>query len=75
LANEEAGCKDGEKVVVDVYTALIGLASICFLVGTAAKMLQRQPKVWDEEDWTFEETEEIGDDREIREKNPHIWMD
>lgn len=64
----------GETIVVDIFTALLGITSVFILVRAVTKIIIRQPKVWDE-NWTYEEIEELSDYNEIRKHNPHIWME
>jgi hypothetical protein len=59
--------------VVDVFTALLGIISVCALAGAVLKILTQQPKVWDE-DWFPEELETFENYDELRKDNPHIWM-
>lgn len=60
--------------MVDIFTLLLAILSICALAGAATKIMLTPPKVWDEEDWIPLEIEE-GDDDEIWKNKPHIWMD
>jgi hypothetical protein len=60
--------------MVDIFTLLLGIITICALAGAVTKIMLSPPKVWDEEDWTPVEIEG-GDDEEIRKNKPHIWMD
>jgi hypothetical protein len=64
-----------EEIMVDIFTLLLAILSICGLAGVATKIMLTPPKVWDEEDWIPFEIEEGGDDQENRKNNPHIWMD
>jgi hypothetical protein len=59
--------------VVDIFTALLGIVSVCALFGAITKIILRPPKVW--EDWMCEELEDHFDYNEIRKVNPHIWME
>lgn len=59
--------------MVDIFTLLLAILSICALAGAAAKIMLRPPKVWDEE-WIPMEIEE-GVDEENPKNKPHIWMD
>ena len=61
--------------MVDIFTLLLAILSICALAGVAAKIMLTPPKVWDEEDWIPMEIEGGEDDEETGENNPHIWMD
>lgn len=61
--------------MVDIFTLLLAILSICALAGVAAKIMLSPPKVWDEGDWIPVEIEEGSDDEEIGKSNPHIWMD
>ena len=64
-----------ERVVVDIFTALLGIVSVCALFGVVTKIILRPPKVWEEEEWMCEEPEDCSDYKEIRKGNPHIWME
>ena len=62
--------------MVDIFTALIGVGSVCALTGAVIKIFLRPPKQWDEgDDGAPGDTEAIIDYHELRMKNPHIWMD
>jgi len=61
--------------VVDIFTALLGIVSVCALFGAVTKIILRPPKVWDEEDWMCKELEDLSDYNEIRKVSPHIWME
>ena len=61
--------------MVDIFTLLLGIVSICVLAAAVTKIILRPPKVWDEEDWMSVEIEEGNDYKEIRKSKPHIWMD
>jgi hypothetical protein len=61
--------------VVDIFTLLLAILSICALAGAAAKIMLTPPKVWDEQDWIPLEVEEWDDEDETRKNKPHIWMD
>lgn len=61
--------------MVDIFTALLGIASTCALLGAVTKIILRRPKIWDEENRLHQEIEELSDFNEIRQRNPHIWMD
>ncbi len=61
--------------MVDIFTALLGIVSVCALFGAVTKIILRPPKVWEEEDWMCEELEDHFDYNEIRKGNPHIWME
>jgi hypothetical protein len=65
----------GETIVIDIFTALLGIASLCVMFRAVTKVILRPPKVWDEEDWIHEEIEELFDYNEIRKQNPHIWIE
>jgi hypothetical protein len=65
----------GEKIVVDIFTALLGILSICAAAGTICKILLREPKVWDDEDWFLEDTEAAVNYDSLRKEKPHIWID
>ncbi|HEX8566702.1 MAG TPA: hypothetical protein VF648_13750 [Pyrinomonadaceae bacterium] len=65
----------GEKIMVDIFTLLLAIVSICALAGVTAKIMLTPPKVWDEEDWIPFEIEDVGDYEETGENKPHIWMD
>jgi len=59
----------------DIFTALIGIASICALLGTITKTLLAPRKVWGEDDRTPEEIEAAPYYNELRKQKPHIWID
>jgi hypothetical protein len=61
--------------MVDIFTLLLGIASICVLAGAVTKIMLRPPKVWDEEEWMSVEIEDGNDYKELRKNKPHIWMD
>ena len=61
--------------MVDIFTALLGIISICALGGAVFKVLSTPPKIWDDEDCQFEEIESSVDYKELRGERPHIWMD
>lgn len=61
--------------MVDIFTLLLGVVSICVLAGAVTKTMRRPPKVWDDEDWIAVEIEEGSDFEEIRKNKPHIWLD
>ena len=61
--------------MVDIFTLLLAILSICALAGAAAKIMLTPPKVWDEEDWIPFEIEEESDYEETEKNKPHIWMD
>jgi hypothetical protein len=65
----------GEKIMVDIFTLLLGIASIGVLATAVTKIMLPPPKVWDEEDWMSVEIEEGNDYQELRKNKPHIWMD
>lgn len=71
LANERIG----ERIVFDIFTTLLGIGVVCALLGTITRMLLTTPKVWDEDDYEFEEMETSVCYKELRKQNPHIWMD
>ncbi len=48
----------GEKLVVDIFSIVLGIIAI-FAVGAVAKMKLAPSKVWNEDDWLPEELEEI----------------
>jgi hypothetical protein len=65
----------GEKIVIDIFTALLGVLSICALTGAVFKIMLAPPKVWDDDVWQpkeIEGSEEYGEPRQTR---PHIWME
>jgi len=64
----------GEKLVVDIFSIVLGIIAI-FAVGAVAKMKLAPSKVWNEDDWLPEELEENNDYEEMRKGNPHIWLD
>jgi hypothetical protein len=57
LANEAIG----ELIVFGIFTALLGIISMCALFRTVTKITLRQPTVWIEKDWIHEEIEELSD--------------
>ncbi len=61
--------------MIDIFTDLLGIVSICALFRVVAKVILRPSKVWDEKDWIDEALEEVSDYHELRKQNPHIWMD
>ena len=63
-----------EKIVVDVFTALLGVFSICALAGAILKIFTKRPKAWDD-DWFSGEIETPENYNELRKENPHIWLD
>ncbi len=65
----------GEKIMVDIFTLLLGIVLICVLAGAATKIMLTPPKVWDEEDWMPFEIEEGDGYEETGKSKPHIWMD
>jgi len=60
--------------VFDIFTALIGIGSLCALLGTICKVLLAPPKVWNEDEYSMEELEAAPDYNELRKENPHIWI-
>ncbi len=38
-----------EKIVIDIFTALLAVVSICALFGVATRIILTPPKVWDED--------------------------
>jgi hypothetical protein len=65
----------GEKTVVDIFTLLLAILSICAVAGAAIKIMLTPPKVWDEVDWIPMEIEDEDDYEESGKNKPHIWMD
>ena len=63
-----------EKIMIDIFTLLLAILSICALAGAVTKIMLRPPKVWDEE-WIPMEIEEGDEEEEIPKDKPHIWMD
>lgn len=61
-----------EKIVIDIFTALLGIVSIYALIGVVTKITLSPPKVWDDEDSIPGEVEELSDFKKIRKENPHI---
>lgn len=61
--------------MIDIFTALLGIIAVSALLGTTVKILLRQPKVWDEYDDDYEEIDGTVNYKELREQNPHIWID
>lgn len=60
--------------MVNIFTFLLGILSICVLGGAVTKIMLRPSKIWDDEDWMFVEIEEGNDFEELRKNKPHIWM-
>ncbi len=61
--------------MIDIFTAMLGIASVVVMFRAVSKVILRSPKVWHErEDWTHEEIEELSDYNEIRKQNPHTWI-
>jgi hypothetical protein len=71
LVNERIG----EKIVLNIFSTLLGVGIICALLGTITRMLLAPPKVWDDDDFEFEEIEASVNYNELRKQNPHIWID
>jgi hypothetical protein len=61
--------------MIDIFTGLLGIIAVSALFGTTIKILLKPPKVWDEYDDEYEELEQPVNYKELREQNPHIWMD
>ncbi len=61
--------------MIDIFTALLAVVSICALFGVVTRIILTPPKVWDEDNRMPGEIEELSDYAEIRKANPHIWMD
>jgi hypothetical protein len=61
--------------MIDIFTLLLAILSICALAGAVTKIMLTPPKVWDEEDWIPMEIEEETDNEETKKNKPHIWMD
>lgn len=61
--------------MIDIFTGLLGVIAASALLGTTIKILLRPPKVWDEYYDEYEELKESVNYKELREQNPHIWMD
>jgi hypothetical protein len=62
--------------VVDIFTALIGIGSICALTEAVIKILLTPTNVWEEdEDGLTDKLEAVTDYNEVRKTNPHIWKD
>ena len=60
--------------MIDIFAALFGIASLCVMFRAIINTIFRPPKVWNE-DWAYEEIEELADYNEIRNQNPHIWIE
>ncbi len=56
-----ANASIGERIVVDIFTVLLGIVSVCALFGAVTKIILRPPKVWEEEDWMCEKLEDFSD--------------
>ncbi len=65
----------GEKIMVDIFTLLLAIVSICALAGVVTKIMLTPPKVWDEEDWIPFEIEDGGNYEDAGKNKSHIWMD
>lgn len=61
--------------MVDVFTALLSIISICALGGGILKVVSASPRIWDDEDCQFEEIESSVDYKKLRDERRHIWMD
>jgi hypothetical protein len=71
LVNERIG----ETIVSNIFTAVLGVGVVCALLSTITRMLLSPPKVWDDDDFVFEEIEASVNYNELRNYNPHIWID
>jgi hypothetical protein len=67
--------ENGEKTMVDIFTLLLAILSICALAAVATKIMLTPPKIWDEVDWIPFEIKDESDYEEIEENKPHIWID
>ena len=47
--------------MIDIFTALLGIVSICALVEVVTRIILSPPKVWAEEDSVSEEIEGLSD--------------
>ena len=65
----------GETIVLNIFTTVLGVGIVCALLGTITKMFLAPPKVWDDNDFEFEEIEASVNYNELRKQNPHIWID
>ena len=61
--------------MIDIFTGLLGVIAVSALFGTTIKILLKPPKVWDEYDDEYEELDPSINYKELKEQNPHIWMD
>jgi hypothetical protein len=61
--------------MINIFTGLLGVIAVCTLLGTAFRILLAPPKVWDEYYHECKEIEQPVNYKELREQNPHIWMD
>jgi hypothetical protein len=61
--------------MLDIFTALLGILSICALAGAVNKIMFSPKKVWDEADWMPEQIAEPENFEELRKGNPHIWLE
>ncbi len=59
----------------NIFTAVLGVGVVCALLRTITRMLLSPPKVWDDDDFVFEEIEASVNYNELRKQNPHIWID
>ena len=60
--------------MLDIFTALLGILSICALAGAVNKIMFSPKKVWEEDDWMPEQKVEAENFEELRKRNPHIWL-
>ena len=61
--------------MVDIFTAVLSVSVVCALFGTFIKMLLIPQKVWDEDYNEYEQIDPSINYKELRQENPHIWMD
>jgi hypothetical protein len=61
--------------VLDIFTVLLAVVSLCALTGAISRMLFKQAKIWDEEDYFPEEIETNVNYDKLRKENPHIWIE
>ena len=63
------------EIVVNIFTALMGIVSICALASVITRIVLSPKKVWDEESWMLQELEAPENYDQLRKGKPHIWMD
>ncbi len=65
------------KVVVDIFSLLLGTVAVFVVAGAITNTVLAQPKVGDIDDWVPEELEGLEENNydEMRKENSHIWID